>query len=69
MHNLEEINEHNQQFKAGKSRFRLAPNAFADMVSSSGRRKRYLCLPFSPCGFFENRIKRGAILHPHPLAR
>ncbi|XP_049536585.1 cathepsin L2-like [Anopheles darlingi] len=39
LHNLEEINEHNQQFKAGKSRFRLAPNAFADMPNSEYRKR------------------------------
>ncbi|XP_050084098.1 procathepsin L-like [Anopheles aquasalis] len=37
--NLQEINEHNQQFKAGKSRFRLAPNAFADMPNSEYRKR------------------------------
>ncbi|XP_058062452.1 procathepsin L-like [Anopheles bellator] len=39
MDNLEEINTHNQEFKAGKNRFRLAPNAFADMPNSEYRKR------------------------------
>lgn len=33
MENMQEIQEHNKAFEAGSNRFRMAPNAFADMVS------------------------------------
>ncbi|XP_058129086.1 procathepsin L-like [Anopheles ziemanni] len=47
MDNLEEINEHNKEFAAGKNRFRLAPNAFADMQNSEYR-KRLIRLKMDP---------------------
>uniref|UniRef100_A0A182JIN0 Cathepsin propeptide inhibitor domain-containing protein n=1 Tax=Anopheles atroparvus TaxID=41427 RepID=A0A182JIN0_ANOAO len=45
--NLEEIAEHNKEFKAGKNRFQLAPNAFADMQNSEYR-KRLIRLKMDP---------------------
>uniref|UniRef100_A0AAG5CY18 Cathepsin propeptide inhibitor domain-containing protein n=1 Tax=Anopheles atroparvus TaxID=41427 RepID=A0AAG5CY18_ANOAO len=47
MDNLEEIAEHNKEFKAGKNRFQLAPNAFADMQNSEYR-KRLIRLKMDP---------------------
>uniref|UniRef100_A0A182MAL6 Cathepsin propeptide inhibitor domain-containing protein n=1 Tax=Anopheles culicifacies TaxID=139723 RepID=A0A182MAL6_9DIPT len=39
MDNLEEINEHNKAFEAGSNRFRMAPNAFADMHNTEYRKR------------------------------
>ncbi|XP_053667313.1 procathepsin L-like [Anopheles marshallii] len=47
MDNLEEINEHNKAFEAGGNRFRMAPNAFADM-NNSEYRKRLIRLKMDP---------------------
>uniref|UniRef100_A0A182VYW7 Cathepsin propeptide inhibitor domain-containing protein n=1 Tax=Anopheles minimus TaxID=112268 RepID=A0A182VYW7_9DIPT len=47
MDNLEEINEHNKAFEAGSNRFRMAPNAFADM-NNSEYRKRLIRLKMDP---------------------
>ncbi|XP_052890864.1 procathepsin L-like [Anopheles moucheti] len=47
MDNLAEINEHNKAFEAGSNRFRMAPNAFADM-NNSEYRKRLIRLKMDP---------------------
>ncbi|XP_035899396.1 cathepsin L1-like [Anopheles stephensi] len=45
--NLEEINQHNKAFEKGSNRFRMAPNAFADM-NNSEYRKRLIRLKMDP---------------------
>ncbi|XP_053681261.1 procathepsin L-like [Anopheles nili] len=47
MDNLEEIAEHNKEFEAGNNRFRMGPNAFADMQNSEYR-KRLIRLKMDP---------------------
>ncbi|XP_050078941.1 cathepsin L2-like [Anopheles maculipalpis] len=45
--NLEEIKQHNKAFEKGSNRFRMAPNAFADM-NNSEYRKRLIRLKMDP---------------------
>uniref|UniRef100_A0A182TYA2 Cathepsin propeptide inhibitor domain-containing protein n=1 Tax=Anopheles melas TaxID=34690 RepID=A0A182TYA2_9DIPT len=47
MENMQEIQEHNKAFEAGSNRFRMAPNAFADM-NNSEYRKRLVRLKMDP---------------------
>uniref|UniRef100_A0A182NSA0 Cathepsin propeptide inhibitor domain-containing protein n=1 Tax=Anopheles dirus TaxID=7168 RepID=A0A182NSA0_9DIPT len=47
MDNLEDINAHNKAYEAGSNRFRMAPNAFADMQNSEYR-KRLIRLKMDP---------------------
>uniref|UniRef100_A0A182PQU1 Cathepsin propeptide inhibitor domain-containing protein n=1 Tax=Anopheles epiroticus TaxID=199890 RepID=A0A182PQU1_9DIPT len=47
LENMEEIKEHNKAFEAGSNRFRMAPNAFADMQNSEYR-KRLVRLKMDP---------------------